>query len=119
PLTGRYNPPFGGALYFCRPGTIKVPLFPGLPIFGGSKRTPFDVLLYLAHMVFLFRALVAPELSVELFLPTVILLPLLGVTDKTLFLASRAEHFYTVLVCFIGCGPRHRSSIITFRPSSR
>jgi len=101
PLTGRYNPPFGGALYFCRPGTIKVPLFPGLPIFGGSKRTPFDVLLYLAHMVFLFRALVAPELSVELFLPTVILLPLLGVTDKTLFLASRAEHFYTVLVCFM------------------
>jgi hypothetical protein len=52
-------------------------------------------------MGFLFRALVAPELSVELFLPTVILLPLLGVTDKTLFLASRAEHFYTVLACFM------------------
>ena len=37
PLTGRYNPPFGGALYFCRPGTIKMPLFPGIPIFGGLQ----------------------------------------------------------------------------------
>ena len=101
PLTGRYNPPLGGALYFCRPGTTKVPLFPGLPIFGGSTRTVLDVLLYVAHIVFLFRALVAPELSIELFIPTLVLLPLLGVTDKTIFLASRAEHFYTVLVCFI------------------
>jgi hypothetical protein len=101
PLSGRYNPPFGGALYFCRPGTTKVPLFPGLPIFGGSKRTVLDVLLYVAHIVFLFRALIAPELSIELFIPTLVLLPLLGITDKTIFLASRAEHFYTVLVCFM------------------
>ncbi|MBW1757979.1 MAG: DUF3556 domain-containing protein, partial [Deltaproteobacteria bacterium] len=102
PLTGRYNPPFGGALYFCRPGTIKLPLFPGLPIFGGSKRTVLDVLLYVAHIVFLFRALIAPELSIELFIPTLVLLPLLGVTDKTIFLASRAEHFYTVCFMFAG-----------------
>ncbi len=101
PLTGRYNPPFGGALYFCRPGTIKVPFFPGLPIFGGSSRTPLDVALYVAHMFFLFRALLAPELSFELLLPTVILLPLLGITDKTLFLSARAEHYYTALVCFL------------------
>jgi hypothetical protein len=101
PLTGRYNPPFGGALYFCRPGTTKVPFFPGLPIFGGSRRTVLDVLLYVAHMGFLFRALVAPELSIEYFIPTLVLLPLLGITDKTIFLASRAEHYYTVLVCFM------------------
>ena len=101
PLTGRYNPPIGGALYFCRPGTMKVPLWPGLPLLGGSTRTIFDVLLYVAHMGFLFRALVAPELSIELLIPTVILLPILGITDKTLFLASRAEHYYTALVCFL------------------
>ena len=104
PLTGRYNPPFGGALYFCRPGTIKMPLFPGLPIFGGSKRTVFDAALYVAHIAFLFRALIAPELSIELFIPTIILLPLLGLTDKTIFLASRAEHYYTALVCFMFAG---------------
>jgi hypothetical protein len=104
PLTGRYNPPIGGPLYFCRPGTIKVPLFPGIPIVGGSKRTVLDVLLYVANMFFLFRALIAPELSIELLIPTVILLPLLGLTDKTIFLASRAEHYYTVLVCFLFVG---------------
>ncbi len=101
PLTGRYRPPVGGALYFLRPGTTKVSLFPGIPVFGGSKRTVLDVLLYAAHIFFLFRALVAPELSTDLLLPTIVLLPLLGLTDKTIFLASRAEHYYTALVCFM------------------
>lgn len=101
PLTGRYRPPIGGPLYFCRPGTIKMPLIPGLPIFGATKRSWLDVLLYAAHMFFLFRALVAPELAVALFIPTLVLLPLLGLTDKTLFLASRAEHYFTALVCFM------------------
>jgi hypothetical protein len=104
PLTGRYNPPFGGPLYFCRPGTIKVPLFPGLPVFGGATRTWLDVALYVAHIGFLFRALVAPELTIELLIPTLVLLPVLGLTDKTLFLASRAEHYYTALVCFMFAG---------------
>jgi Transmembrane protein of unknown function (DUF3556) len=104
PLTGRYNPPLGGALYFCRPGTTKVPLVPGLPVLGGPTRTVLDVVLYVAHMLFLLRALLAPELSLELLAPTLILLPVLGVTDKTLFLASRAEHYYTALVCFMFAG---------------
>jgi hypothetical protein len=104
PLTGRYSPPLGGALYFCRPGTTKVPLFPGLPLFGGATRTLLDVGLYVVHMFFLFRALVAPELTLQYFLPTIVLLPLLGITDKTIFLASRAEHYYTALVCFLFAG---------------
>ncbi len=101
PLTGRYSPPFGGPIYFCRPGTIKAPFWPGLPLLGGSKRTWLEVLLYLAYIGSLFRALVAPELGVELFIPPLVLLPLLGITDKTIFLASRAEHYYTALVCFM------------------
>jgi len=101
PLTGRYRPPMGGALYFLRPGTTKVPLVPGIPLFGGAQRTLLDVLLYAAHMFFLFRALTSPELSSDLLLPTLVLLPLLGLTDKTIFLASRAEHYYTALVCFL------------------
>lgn len=104
PLTGRYRPPVGGALYFCRPGTTKVPLLPGAPVLGGSTRTWLDVGLYVAHMFFLFRALLAPELSLGYFLPTLVLLPLLGITDKTIFLASRAEHYYTALVCFSFAG---------------
>ncbi|MFO0588447.1 MAG: DUF3556 domain-containing protein [Polyangiaceae bacterium] len=101
PLTGRYFPPVGGILYFARPGTTKMPLFPGLPLFGGDRRTWLDVVLYLAHVGFLVRALVSATLPVEVLLPTVVLLPILGVTDKTLFLSARAEHFYTALICFL------------------
>src|SRR6185437_14910162 len=52
PLTGRYVPPVGGFLYFCRPGTTKAPLFPGLPIVGADRRSVLDVGLYLAHYGF-------------------------------------------------------------------
>jgi len=101
PLTGRYYPPFGGALHFCRPGTTKVPLWPGLPILGGDRRTVLDVALYLAHYAFLGRALMAPAVTPELVAPTLVLLPLLGLADKTVFLAARADHFGVALACLL------------------
>ena len=100
PLTGRYFPPMGGCLYFLRRGTTKLPLFPGLPLLGGATRGVVDVLLYAALLVLAVRALVAPSPTLEHVLPIVIALPLLGVLDKTIFLAARAEHFWTTLVCF-------------------
>ena len=51
PLTGRYLPPFGGALYFLRPGTTKLALWPKLPLVGGLRRSWFDVALYLGLLV--------------------------------------------------------------------
>src|SRR6202041_988237 len=57
PLTGRYFPPVGGFLYFLRPGTTKLPLFPGVPIIGGRTRNSLDVLLYVALVAASFRAL--------------------------------------------------------------
>ena len=42
PLTGRYNPPLGGALYFLRPGTTKMPLFRRMPVLGGIAYTIAD-----------------------------------------------------------------------------
>lgn len=101
PLTGRYFPPMGGALYFARPGTTKLPLFPGLPLFGGDRRSWFDVALYAAHYGLLVRALIAPSLTAELLVPPLCTLLLLGLTDKTIFLASRAEHYGAALVCFL------------------
>jgi hypothetical protein len=101
PLTGRYVPPVGGFLYFCRPGTTKAPLFPGLPVVGADRRSILDVGLYLAHYGFLLRALLAPAITPELLVPTLILLPLLGVLDRTLFLAARAEHYGSALVCLL------------------
>jgi hypothetical protein len=99
PMTGRFIPPIGGALYFLRPGATKLPLFPGLPVFGGTRRSWLDVALYGANCAFLLRALLAPELSPTMLLPMLVLLPLLGVTDKTIFLASRGEHYFIALVC--------------------
>jgi hypothetical protein len=100
PLTGRYFPPVGGFLYFLRPGTTKLPLFPGLPVLGGRTRTLLDVGVYAAILGFALRALLAPAPGFAHFLPLVVLVPLAGVGDKTVFLAARAEHYWVTIVCF-------------------
>lgn len=100
PLTGRYFPPVGGFLYFLRPGTTKLPFFEGLPIIGGIRRTWLDVGFYGAVLFFLGRALVTPAPAFDEFLPIVLLLPLLGLCDRTIFLAARGEHYWTTIVCF-------------------
>jgi hypothetical protein len=99
PMNARFHPPLGGFLHFLRPGTTKLPLFPGLPGFGGIRRGWLDVVLYAANQLLLLRALLAPEVTPELMLPSVLLIPLLGVTDKTLFLAARGEHYWVALLC--------------------
>lgn len=101
PLSGRYLPPVGGFLYFLRPGTIRLPLFPGLPLIGAPTRSLLDVALYLGLVAASLRALVAPSPEPAHFLPIVVLLGVLGVLDKTIFLAARAEHYWITLVCFV------------------
>lgn len=104
PLTGRYLPPVGGFLYFLRPGTTKLPLFPGLPVLGGHRRTPLDAGLYLALVALLVAALVAPTIDRRLLVAIAVLVPLLGVADRTVFLALRAEHYWTTAVCLAAGG---------------
>jgi hypothetical protein len=104
PLTGRYSPFLGGCLYFLRPGTTKVPLFPGVPLLGDFRRSWLDVVLYAAHILFLVRALVSAEIGPSLLIPTVVLLPLLSLSDKTLFLVARGEHYFSLIVCFLFAG---------------
>jgi len=99
PMNARFNPPLGGFLHFLRPGTTKLPLFPGLPVVGGIQRTWLDVGLYAANQLLLLRALLAPEVTPALLWPSLVLIPLLGISDKTLFLAARAEHYWVALVC--------------------
>lgn len=101
PLTGRYFPPVGGFLYFLRPGTTKLPLFPRAPIVGARSRGLLDVVLYAALLVAAVRALVADEPGLSHFLPIAILVPVLGMLDKTLFLAARGEHYWVTVVCFV------------------
>jgi len=104
PLTGHYFPPMGGFLHFLRPGTTKLAVFPRLPLIGGTRRGWLDVGLYLALLVAVFRALVAPALDATLIVPIVVLVPILGLADRTIFLALRAEHYWTTLVCFAFAG---------------
>jgi len=101
PLAGRYNPPIGGMLHFLRPGTIKQPFLRGAPIVGGTKRTWLDVVVYGALLLSLGRALVAPVLGLAEFVPIVVLLPVLGLLDTTIFLIARSEHYYSALICFL------------------
>ncbi len=99
PMNGRFWPPFGGFLHFLRPGTTKLALFPKLPLLGGITRSALDVALYAALELCLLRALVAPVVTAQLLLPACLLLPILGIADKTLFLCARAEHYWVAMVC--------------------
>jgi Transmembrane protein of unknown function (DUF3556) len=98
PLTGRFAPPVGGFLYFLRPGTTKHPLF---PIFGGHRRTWLDATLYAGMIAALIAALVSPQLSRSLLIGIAALVAVLGLFDKTIFLAARAEHYWTTLMVFV------------------
>ncbi|MGF1465518.1 MAG: DUF3556 domain-containing protein [Sandaracinaceae bacterium] len=101
PLTGRYLPPVGGFLYWLRPGTTKLSLLEGVPGVGGRTRTWLDVLLYAAFLVLSLRALTAPTLGPAELWPLAVLPPVLGLLDKTLFLALRAEHYWVTIVGFV------------------
>ncbi|MFO7566792.1 MAG: DUF3556 domain-containing protein [Enhygromyxa sp.] len=105
PLTGRYLPPIGGFLHFLRPGTTKLPPWPALPLLGGHRRTALDALLYAALLGALGWTLSSPTPGVEQFAAIVGLLVVLGLADKTLFLAARAEHYWTTMICFVLAGP--------------
>ncbi len=101
PLTGRYFPPLGGFLYFLRPGTTKLPAAPGLPILGGTRRTWLDVALYAALIGLCLRALCSAAMSAQLLVPIAIIVPVIGLGDRTIFLALRAEHYWTTIVCLV------------------
>ncbi|MDB4937068.1 MAG: putative rane protein [Labilithrix sp.] len=98
PLTGRYVPPIGGLLYFLRPGTTKLPIFEGAPIIGGPRRTWLDVLAYAATALCAIAALTSARPPTELLVALAVLLPFLGILDKTLFLAARGEHYWTTIL---------------------
>jgi hypothetical protein len=100
PLTGRYLPPMGGALYFLRPGTTKLPIFPGAPLIGHFRRSWLDVLAYAVACGLMVAALVSAAPSRALFVSLAIALPALGILDKTLFLCARGEHYWTTVAVF-------------------
>ncbi|MEU4997843.1 DUF3556 domain-containing protein [Streptomyces sp. NPDC021622] len=114
PLSSRFNPPIGSILYWLRPGTIRLPPWPDkVPLTRGDRRTAVDVLLYAAVLAsgglllsrpgdgtgiadFGHVGLVEPLAA----LPLIVSLAVLGLRDKTVFLAARAEQYGLSLLLF-------------------
>jgi len=114
PLTGRFMPPIGGFLYWLRPNTIRLPAWPGkVPLTSGDTRTLVDVALYAVVLISAVWALLSPGyggpvpgiggvglINPALVVPTIVALALLGLRDKTIFLAARGEHYWLKLLVF-------------------
>jgi len=97
PMNARFEKWFGGYRHFARVGTIKLPLFRGVPVIGGDTRNWLDVSLYMLNQILLLRVLIAPEVTPELLLPCFVMVAVNGVLDKTLFLVARSEHYWVVM----------------------
>jgi len=118
PLNNRFFPPMGSILYWLRPGTIRLPPWPGrIPLTKGDSRTPFDALLYGALLVLLIIAIFSdgtgpmPALGTTVgVLPAwqiwavLIVLAVLGLRDKVVFLAARGEVYASFTVAFLFAG---------------
>ncbi|WP_026343305.1 DUF3556 domain-containing protein [Nocardia sp. BMG111209] len=106
PLTMRFLPPIGGILYFLRPGTVRLPPWPRrVPFTRGDRRTAADMALYAVVLVsaiwtLMGRATAAGVLDARTVIPLLVALALLGLRDKTVFLAARAEHYGLAVLVF-------------------
>ena len=114
PLAFRFKPWVGGCTYWLRPGTIKLPPWPGRnPIAGGSRRTLFDVFLYLGMIVSAIVLLFSdgvpkvgqPADSVGLLDPKLLAFLIgftlvAGLRDRLLFLAARSEQYWVMCIMF-------------------
>ncbi|CAJ1495076.1 DUF3556 domain-containing protein [[Mycobacterium] kokjensenii] len=118
PLNNRFFPPMGSILYWLRPGTIRLPPWPGrIPLTSGDRRTPIDALLYGALLVLLVIALFSDGTGPDPALGTTVgvlptwqiaavlgVLAVLGLRDKVIFLAARGEVYGSLTVAFLFAG---------------
>jgi hypothetical protein len=114
PLCFKFTVPFAAFFHWARPGTLRQPPWPGvIPCTKGDTRTFFDVALYLAAVGLLIAMLLddgsgTPPpgaqvglLGPELVVPFVITMVLLGLRDKVIFIAARAEVYVVPATLFL------------------
>ncbi|MGO1628245.1 MAG: DUF3556 domain-containing protein [Microbacterium sp.] len=118
PLAGKFKPMTGGCLFWLRPGTIRMPPWPGkVPGTNGFNRTVFDVVLYALLLIALFVPIILPGVTGStvaagspedlgnlvspplLFVPLVLLV-IMGLRDKVIFIAARAEQYGPAVLIF-------------------
>jgi hypothetical protein len=117
PMAGHFKPFTAGFRHYGRPGTIRNPPWPGkVPFTAGDARTPVDVALYGALLASLVVSLALPGVHhhgidrtvahnkglvpTASVVVTLALLLALGLRDKIVFLAARAEQYVPALVFF-------------------
>jgi hypothetical protein len=118
PLNNRFFPPMGSILYWLRPGTIRLPPWPGrIPLTRGDSRAPLDALLYAALLILLVVAIFSDGTGPIPALGTAVgvlpawqiwavlgVLAVLGLRDKVIFLAARGEVYASFTVAFLFAG---------------
>jgi Transmembrane protein of unknown function (DUF3556) len=117
PLAGKTKPMTGGYRFWARPNTIRLRPWKLVPFTEGDRRTWFDVTVYLALIVSVVVPMVLPGVhsdSLSAVLPAntsglvnpallvapMALLVLIGLRDKTIFLAARGEQYLPALLFF-------------------
>jgi hypothetical protein len=114
PMAFHFDPPIGQSLYWWQKDTIRIPPYPNhVPFTKGNRRTPWDTGLYklivfwLIMMLFLSGEQIPglPEGSAGVMprWPFVVyagLIVLMGLRDKCVFLASRAEQYVPTMLAF-------------------
>jgi hypothetical protein len=109
PLTFRFSPLIGGALYWLRPGMVRLPPWPDkVPLTAGNTRTFLDVGLYagvlaLGLVLLLSGGEAVAGLAAGRMDPVLIgallgVLALLGLRDKVSFLGARPEVYGLMLL---------------------
>lgn len=114
PMAFHFDPPIGQSLYWWQNDTIRIPPYPGrVPFTKGNRRTPWDTGLYkiivfwLIMMLFLSGNQVPglPEGTAGMmprwpFVVYAALILVMGMRDKCVFLASRAEQYVPTMLAF-------------------
>jgi hypothetical protein len=114
PMAFHFDPPIGQSLYWWQNDTIRIPPYPNhVPFTKGNRRTPWDTGLYklivfwLIMMLFLSGNQIdgLPEGTSGVmprwpFLVYAGLIVLMGLRDKCVFLASRAEQYVPTMLAF-------------------
>ena len=104
PLSFRFRPTIGGALYWLQPETVRLPPWPArVPFTAGTRRTAVDVSLYLVVLAGGCVLLGSGGDSLPSWPIWVMLVGLvaLGLRDRTAFRAALPELYAVMLVVFL------------------
>lgn len=117
PLSGHFKPFSAGFRHYFRAGTIRLPPWPDkVPGTKGTIREPLDVALYTAMIATFIIAIALPGnvetevgdevlfsghlMTIWVLVPMIALLGVIGLRDRTIFLAARSEQYLPALIFF-------------------